>query len=241
MLLSIQKILPLLIAAVFAPSITNAFSSPSFRATHTSSSTRSSRLKAAESEVTFGELDGSDIRIGIIRTRWNDEHVTNLVDGCLKALKECNVKEENIFETSIPGAYELPLSARFLALGGTVDAIVTAGVLIKGETMHFEYISDAVSSGLMSVQLQTQCPIVYGVLNCANEEQVKARSSGDSNHGEDWGRTAVEMALLRNEALNIKAAEGTANKLMDLGFSKSPTDSKSPTEKKEKTASPGFF
>ena len=59
--------------------------------------------------------------------------MTNLVDGCLKALKECNVKEENIFETSIPGAYELPLSARFLALGGTVDAIVTAGVLIKGE------------------------------------------------------------------------------------------------------------
>ena len=59
--------------------------------------------------------------------------MTNLVDGCKKALKECNVKEENIFETSIPGAYELPLSARFLALSGTVDAIVTAGVLIKGD------------------------------------------------------------------------------------------------------------
>ena len=89
--------------------------------------------QGAASEVSFGDLDGSDIRIGIIRTRWNDEHVTNLVDGCRKALKECNVKEENIFETSIPGAYELPLSARFLALSGTVDAIVTAGVLIKGE------------------------------------------------------------------------------------------------------------
>ena len=89
--------------------------------------------KGAESEVTFGELDGSDIRIGIIRTRWNDEHVTNLVGGCRKALKECSVKDENIFETSIPGAYELPLSARFLALSGTVDAIITIGVLIKGE------------------------------------------------------------------------------------------------------------
>jgi len=152
----------------------------------------SSLVKGAESEVTFDELDGSDIRIGIIRTRWNDEYVTDLVNGCRKALKECKVKEENIFETSIPGAYELPLSARFLALSGTVDAIVTAGVLIKGETMHFEYISDTVSSGLMSVQLQTQCPIVYGVLNCMNEDQVKARSSGKNNHGEDWGRTAVE-------------------------------------------------
>ena len=90
-------------------------------------------VQGAESEVSFGDLDGSDIRIGIIRTRWNDKHVTNLVDGCRKALKECNVKEENIFETTVPGAYEVPLSARFLALSGTVDAIVTAGVLIKGE------------------------------------------------------------------------------------------------------------
>jgi len=208
---------------------------PSFQVSSSMSS--SSLLKGAESEVSFGDLDGSDIRIGIIRTRWNDEHVTNLVDGCRKALKECNVKEENIFETSIPGAYELPLSARFLALSGTVDAIVTAGVLIKGETMHFEYISDAVSSGLMSVQLQTTCPIVYGVLNCLDEGQVKSRSSGDNNHGEDWGKTAVEMALLRNQALNVKTGAGKPNKLMDLGFSKSPVDEK----EKEKKVSPGFF
>ena len=190
-------------------------------------------FQAAESEVSFGDLDGSDVRIGIIRTRWNDEHVTNLVDGCKKALADCNVKEENIFETSIPGAYELPLSARFLALSGTVDAIVTAGVLIKGDTMHFEYISDAVSSGLMSVQLQTQCPVVYGVLNCLTEDQVRARSSGDNNHGYDWGKTAVEMALLRNEALNIAASAGKS-KLMDLGFSKTAAEEK-------ETSKPGFF
>ena len=89
--------------------------------------------QAAESEVAFGELDGSDIRVGIIRTRWNDEHVSNLVKGCKSALKDCKVKDENIFETSVPGSYELPLAARFLALSGTVDAIVCAGVLIKGE------------------------------------------------------------------------------------------------------------
>lgn len=59
--------------------------------------------------------------------------MSNLVAGCKKALKECNVKEENIFETDVPGSYELPLAARFLALSGTVDAIVCAGVLIKGE------------------------------------------------------------------------------------------------------------
>ena len=78
-------------------------------------------------------MDGSDVRIGIIRTRWNDEHVTNLVEGCKKALKECGVEDSNVFETSVPGSFELPLAARFLALSGTVDAIVATGVLIKGE------------------------------------------------------------------------------------------------------------
>ena len=102
--------------------------------------------------------------------------------------------------------------------------------------MHFEYISDAVSSGLMSVQLQTSCPVVYGVLNCMNEDQVKARSSGDNNHGYDWGKTAVEMALLRNEALNIKAMGGSENKLADVGFSK-----KEASEEASEKKAPGFF
>ena len=168
------------------------------------------------------------------------------------------MKEENIFETSVPGCYELPLAARFLALSGTVDAIVCAGVLIKGEvsrnwglaslvvlwafsadlvshellwfqTQHFEYISDAVSSGLMSVQLQTSLPVVYGVLNCMDEAQVKARSSGNSNHGYDWGKTAVEMGLLRMEAMNIKAAN--SEKLGAMGFGKADgleTDKRAP-------------
>lgn len=84
------------------------------------------------------------MRIGIIRTRWNEKYVKSLNTACVQALKDCKVDEGNIFETSVPGAFELPLAARFLALSGTVDAIVCIGVLIKGETMHFEYISDAV-------------------------------------------------------------------------------------------------
>lgn len=94
-------------------------------------------IQAAESEVAFGTLDGSDVRVGLIRTRWNDEHVTNLVNGCRKALKECNVAESNIFETSVPGCYELPMAAKYLALSGTVDVIVTPGVLIKGDVSRF--------------------------------------------------------------------------------------------------------
>merc|ERR1712151_1038578 len=146
-----------------------------------------------------------------------------LVDGTKKALKECNVKDDYIFETEVAGSFELPLAAKFLALSGTVDAIVCAGVLIKGETYHFEYISDAVAKGLMNVGIATSTPVVFGVLTCLNEEQVKARSTGESNHGYDWGKTAVEMALLRSEATGMSNAlvNGGAKKeanLEEMGF-----------------------
>ena len=173
------------------------------------------------------------MKIGIIRTRWNDENVSNLVDGIKKGLKDCKVGEKNIFETSVPGSYELPLAARFLAMSGTVDAIITCGVLIKGDTMHFEYIADAVSKGIMNIGIQTSTPIVFGVLTCLNEDQVKARSSGDNNHGYDWGKTAVEMALLRTEALGGKSQKGT---LKEVGFSE-----QKPGVDKEKKTGPGFF
>jgi len=189
-------------------------------------------IQAAESEVSFDDLDGSKMRIGIIRSRWNDKHVSNLVDGCVQALKDCKVDEDNIFQTSVPGSFELPMAARFLALSGTVDAIICVGVLIKGETMHFEYISDAVAKGIMNTGLQTSTPVILGVLTCLNEQQVKARSGGKSNHGYDWGKTAVEMALLRTEAMGGKAAD---TPLKELGFGLTAGKEK----KKDKT--PGFF
>lgn len=175
------------------------------------------------------------MRVGIIRTRWNDKHVTNLVNGAKEALKECGVTDENTFETEVPGAFELPLAAKFLAMSGTVDAVITCGVLIKGDTMHFEYISEAVSSGLMSVQLATSTPVIFGVLTCLTEAQVSARTgeSGGGNHGYDWGKTAVEMALLKTEATGEMTQTKGAEKLEGLGFNKKNKDG----EKKE----PGFF
>lgn len=178
--------------------------------------------------MSFGDLDGTNVRIGIIRTRWNDEYVSALVKNARTALLECNVTESNIFETQVPGAFELPLAARFLALSGTVDAIICAGVLIKGDTFHFEYISEQVSGGIMSVGLQTSTPCIFGVLTCANKDQVKARTG----HGYDYGKTAVEMALLRNAAL------GAGKKMKVLGFG---GDSTSNEKVDEKVKQPGFF
>ncbi|KAH8060829.1 methyltransferase [Aureococcus anophagefferens] len=185
----------------------------------------------AVTEVSFDGLDGSNARIGIIRTKWNPKVVDALSDGAKSACLDVGVLEENIFETQVPGAWELPSAARFLALSGRVDAIVCIGTLIKGETMHFEHISEAVASGLMSVQLQTSVPCTFGVLTVLDESQAAARSYAGENHGVSWGKTAVEMAVLRAEALGL-AKKGTIN----LGFSEADTSKKLPGAAPEKKA-----
>jgi len=83
---------------------------------------------------------------------------------------------------------------------GPFDALIAIGVLIKGETMHFEYISESVSQGLMRVSLDTGTPVIFGVLTVLTDDQAKARAgliAGSHNHGEDWGLAAVEMAVKR--------------------------------------------
>ena len=96
-------------------------------------------------------------------------------------------------------------------IGGPLDAVIAIGVLVKGSTMHFEYIADAVSHGLMRVQLDTGTPVIFGVLTCLDEEQARTRAGltkpegkadltyaeQGHNHGEDWGKAAVEMAVKR--------------------------------------------
>lgn len=197
---------------------------------------------AAESEVAFSdELDGSALRIGVLRTRWNDEHVSSLVDGIKAGCKECKVPEDNLFIKEVPGAYELPYAAKLLAMSGTVDAIICCGVLIKGDTYHFEYISDAVTKGIMDVNLATMTPVVYGVLNCLDEAQVKKRASnedGGHNHGEDWGKTAVEMAIMRKEAMGGKGkAAEKVKELAPMGFNVGDDKATDGVEKDK----PGFF
>lgn len=110
-------------------------------------------LSMSKDLVGFGEdLDGSACRIGIVKTRWNPEIVDSLYEGVRAALKETGVKDANIYDTTVPGSFELPLAARFLAMSRQCDVVITIGCLIKGDTMHFEYIAEAVTKGLMDVR-----------------------------------------------------------------------------------------
>ena len=147
-------------------------------------------------KVNFSKMDGSKLKIGIICARWNAEFCEVLLASCKRALLDCQVPEKNIKIIPVPGAYELVRGAARLIEREKVDAVVCIGTLIKGETMHFEYIASAVSYGIMKLNVETGTPVIFGVLTCLNTEQARARSVGDNNHGYDWGRSAVEMALL---------------------------------------------
>lgn len=137
---------------------------------------------------------GGGMKIGIVRTSWNDEIVTELYERCIQALCDAGVRIRDIVSVEVSGSFELPLTAQFLIKKKKVDAVVALGCLIKGETMHFEYICDSVSHGLQRVALDAGTPVVFGVLCCLNEKQALVRASKTGkDHGYEWGQTAVEM------------------------------------------------
>lgn len=140
-------------------------------------------------------------RIGVISTRWNTEYVGALLQDVKETLAEKGIKDEDIVLMQVPGAFELPIAARLMCAAQKVDAVICLGVLIKGETDHYEYISSAVSSGIMDLQLTLSIPIIFGVLTCRSAEQAAARSTGDKSHAKDWAVTAIEMAQLRKSQL----------------------------------------
>jgi len=149
--------------------------------------------------------DGKGLRVAIVHTRWNESIVAALVNGAKTALRDCGVKADDIHIVTVPGSYELPFAARSLAVNGDdkgrrFDSIIAIGVLIKGDTMHFEYICDAATHGLLRVGLDTGRPVIFGVLTCLTELQAQKRAgltADGHNHGTDWGLAAVEMAKYR--------------------------------------------
>jgi len=184
------------------------------------------RMATGNDGVKFADLDGSEVRIGIVKARWHEDIVGDLIGGAKEAFKEMGVKEENIIETEVPGAFELPLASKLLAISGTVDVVLPVGVLIKGETTHFEVISESVTSALMQTGLATGLPVIFGVLTAMTEEQAVARSTGANNHGTQWGKAAVEMALLRKSALG-----GQKKTFMGFGEEDSSKGSAKPEQK----------
>ena len=143
-------------------------------------------------------MDGAGLRVGIVHTRWHLNLVEMARGRCRDALLACGVLDEDVIVLEVPGAWELPYGVSHLGKTATVDVIIPLGCLIKGSTMHFEYISEAVSQGFMHVQRDLGIPVVNGVLNVFSLEQAEERVSEDGHdHGYEWGLAAVEMGRLK--------------------------------------------
>jgi 6,7-dimethyl-8-ribityllumazine synthase len=133
-------------------------------------------------------------RFAIVVSRFNEEVTTGLLTGARALLAENGVAAADVTVVEVPGAFEIPLAARTLAVTGRFDAIVCLGCLIKGDTMHFEYIASAVSQGIMDAGLTTGVPIAFGVLTTLTDEQAAIRAAaGPENKGREAARAALEM------------------------------------------------
>jgi len=137
------------------------------------------------------DVDGSGARVAIVASRWHETIMAGLLAGAERTLKGAGVEQIDVLHA--PGAFELPLFAKACAADG-YDAIVALGVVIRGGTPHFEYVSAAATDGLVRVALDTGVPIGFGLLTCDTEEQALDRA-GLPGSAEDKGREAAEAAL----------------------------------------------
>lgn len=139
-------------------------------------------------------------KFAIILSRFNEAIGENLLKGAIECLSKHGVTSENIDIIKVPGAFEIPLTADKLANSKKYSSIICLGVVIKGATPHFEYVSSAVSNGILQVSLKHTIPITFGVLTTNTIEQAIERAGTKSgNKGWDAALTAIEMSNLFNQ------------------------------------------
>jgi 6,7-dimethyl-8-ribityllumazine synthase len=149
---------------------------------------------------TAGSAKG--FRFAIVASRWNDALVTRLIDGALKALAESSTDKDAVQIFRVPGSFEIPLCALKAAESRKFDAVICLGVIIRGDTPHFEYIANETTRGIGEAALKTGVPALFGVITADNFEQANARAGeGPDNKGFEAAMAAVELVNLYSSGL----------------------------------------
>jgi 6,7-dimethyl-8-ribityllumazine synthase len=144
-----------------------------------------------------GSLNGAGRRFAVVASRFNSRIGDQLVAGALECLRRHGVEPADIQLVRVPGAWEIPQAAEEIAVAGKVDGLVAVGVVIRGETPHFDYICSACSQGLARVAERHRLPVGFGVLTCDTSEQAQERAGGKAgNKGWEAAIAALEMADL---------------------------------------------
>lgn len=148
-------------------------------------------------KILQGNFTGKGLKIGIVAARFNEFITSKLISGAEDALLRHEVEGNNIDLAWVPGAFEIPLVAKRMADSGKYDAVITLGAVIKGSTPHFDYVCAEVSKGVATVSLNSNIPVIFGVLTTNSiEEAVERAGTKAGNKGFDAGVTAIEMINL---------------------------------------------
>ncbi len=142
--------------------------------------------------------DATGLRFAVVVSRFNHPISARLLEGCERELRERGAAGDDIHVAWVPGAFEIPFAARTLATSGRYAALVALGVVIRGETPHFDYVCRAVTDGVRETMRETAVPIAFGVLTTEDVDQALARAGGaEGNKGAEAALVAIEMARLR--------------------------------------------
>lgn len=142
--------------------------------------------------------NGADFKVGIVVSEWNDSITSNLLAGAKKALLENGVPEENILIRWVPGAFELPLGCQFMLDNTDVDGVIAIGVVIQGETRHFDFVCQGATNGIMQVNLEYNSPVAFCLLTDNNIQQSIDRSGGiHGNKGTECAIACLKMIALK--------------------------------------------
>ena len=142
------------------------------------------------------EKINKNLKIAVVVSQWNKTITEGLFKDTFKTLIKYGVKESNISKFEVPGSFELIFSAKKLGKLKKIDAIIVIGCIIKGETPHFEYISNSVSLGIKDLNILLEKPVIFGVLTTKNLKEAKKRSTGKTNKGKEFAISAIEMTKI---------------------------------------------
>jgi 6,7-dimethyl-8-ribityllumazine synthase len=161
-----------------------------------------------QTQIDFGSLSAESFRFAIVVSRWNGELTSRLEAGAVEALTKAGARKDAVEIFRVPGAFELPLAASRAAETGHFDAVIALGVVIRGETPHFDFVAGQAAAGIMHASLDTGIPVMFGVVTADTPEQAEARCGGSvGNKGFEAAMSAVEMANFGREIEGLEQGE----------------------------------
>ena len=161
-----------------------------------------------------GEQDASGFRFAIVVSRWNETYTSRLVDGALDALRECGATDDEVQVFKVPGAFELPLACLKAAEGGRFDAVIALGLVLRGETPHFDFVAGEAARGITEASLRSGVPVLFGVITADSEQQAEDRCGTKSaNKGYEAAMAAIEVTNLYRKMAVEQGVKGKEKKV----------------------------